>query len=111
MYAKLHHFIKTNRWIEGPKFLCKPEEDWPENIVHTAVGVDDLEVKKEAIVNVVNTQGSLKGTNRLMAYFSDWRRLRVAVDWLLKLKRILLRRTHKRRESDTADANKQIALD
>lgn len=57
-----------------PKFLCKPEEYWPENIVHTAVGVDDLEVKKEAFVNVVNTQGSLKGTNQLMAYFSDWRK-------------------------------------
>lgn len=78
--------------------------------MHTAVGVDDLEVKKEAFVNVVNTQGSLKGTNQLMAYFSDWRKLRIAVAWLLKLKRILLRRTHKRRESDTADANKQSAL-
>lgn len=60
-------FIKNNRWIEGPKFLCKPEEDWPINMVDTAVGVDDFEIKKEANVNVVNTQGSLKGTNRLMA--------------------------------------------
>lgn len=84
-------------WIEGPKFLYKPEEDWPVNMVDTAVGVEDLEVKKEAFVNVVNTQGSLKGTNRLMAYFSDWRRLRVSVAWLLKLKRMLLRRICKRR--------------
>ncbi|XP_042586291.1 uncharacterized protein LOC122138292 [Cyprinus carpio] len=90
-------FIKNNRWIEGPKFLYKPEEDWPVNMVDTAVGVEDLEVKKEASVNVVNTQGSLKGTNRLMAYFSDWRRLRVSVAWLLKLKRMLLRRICKRR--------------
>lgn len=22
-------FIHDNRWIEGPKFLCKPKEDWP----------------------------------------------------------------------------------
>lgn len=36
-------------------------------MVDTAVGVDDFEIKKEANVNVVNTQGSLKGTNRLMA--------------------------------------------
>ncbi len=48
-------------------------------MVGTAVGVDDLEIKKEGYVNVVNTQGSLKITNRLMAYFSDWRRFRVSV--------------------------------
>ncbi len=79
-------------------------------MVDTTVRDDDLEVKKEAFVNVVNTQDSLKGTNRLMAYFSVWRRLRVSVAWLLKLKRMLLRRICKRKESDTADANKQSTL-
>ncbi|GAA6082878.1 uncharacterized protein LOC122138292 [Tachysurus ichikawai] len=89
-------FIKDNRWIEGPKFLYIPEEDCPENIVHTSVVVDDIEVKKEAFVNVVNTQDAMESTNLLMAYFSDWRRI---------LKRILLTRTRMRRESDAIDVN------
>lgn len=26
----IHH---DNRWIQGPKSLCKPEGDWPANVV------------------------------------------------------------------------------
>ncbi|KAI7802084.1 hypothetical protein IRJ41_024663 [Triplophysa rosa] len=103
-------FIKNNLWIEGPKFLWKPQEVWSKNIVLTAVGVDDPKVKKEVVVNVLNTQGSLNGTSRLMAYFANWRKLQVAVAWFLKLKRMLLRRIRKKRELDTADTNKQNAL-
>jgi len=67
------------KWIEGPNFICKPDEDWPKNLVQTALGVDGLEFNKEAIANVVNTQGALKGIDWLMAYFSYWRKLQVAV--------------------------------
>lgn len=35
------------RWIEGPKFLCKPEGDWSANVIETAIEADDLEFKKE----------------------------------------------------------------
>jgi len=75
----LEILLRKIKWIEGPNFICKPDEDWPKNLVQTALGVDGLEFNKEAIANVVNTQGALKGIDWLMAYFSYWRKLQVAV--------------------------------
>lgn len=43
---------------DGPEFLHGPEKDWPENVGETAIGADDLELKKEATVNVVNVYDS-----------------------------------------------------
>ncbi|KAK0142161.1 hypothetical protein N1851_020145 [Merluccius polli] len=64
-------FIHDHRWIEGPKFLYEPEEDWSANMVETAIAADDIEVKKEAMVNVINVEGSPDATGRLMAYFKQ----------------------------------------
>ncbi len=47
-------FIKNNRWIEGPKFLCKPDEDWPVNMVDSAVDAA-----------VANKQSALVQGNRI----------------------------------------------
>ncbi len=82
-------------------FLGRPEEDWPANVVKTAIRADYLEVRKEDIVNVVNVDSSPDATSCLMAYFSDWRKLKVAAAWFLKLKRILLEMTHRRHVPET----------
>lgn len=68
-----------------------------------------LELKKEAVVNAVNVRHSPDGTNRLIVHFSDWRRLRVAAAWFLKLKKMLLHMTRKKRESETSDTSVQNA--
>lgn len=38
------------------------------------------------MVKAVNVEGSPDASSQLMAYFSDWRKLKVAVSWFLKLK-------------------------
>lgn len=102
---RVRDLVEHNRWIEGPSFLHKPEEDWPADRVDTAVRADDLELKKEVVVNAVNVRDSPDGTSRLIAHFSDWRRLKIAAAWFLKLKRMLLNRTRKKGESETSDTN------
>lgn len=37
-------------------------------------------------------------THRLITHFSDWTKLKVAVAWLLKLKKVLRQRSQKRKE-------------
>lgn len=93
-------FLQNCRWTEGLKFLVGPEESWPMNVTETALGVDDKEVKGEAMVNVTIVDSSLNATSQLMAYFSDWRKLKAAVAWFLKLKRNLLEMSHRRRVSE-----------
>ena len=108
--VRVGDFINNNRWIGGPGFLCKPEEDWPANTVDTVIEANDLEVKKEAVVNAINVRDFLTGTNRLVAYFSDWRRLKVAAAWFLKLKGILQRKIHRRKGPEAIDAHKQRVI-
>ena len=99
-------FIHDHRWIEGPMFLYEPEEDWSANMVETAIAADDIEVKKEAMVNVINVEGSPDATGRLMAYFSSWMKLKVSVAWFLKLKGILLGRCCRKSEAEASNTSK-----
>lgn len=85
------------RAIGGPEFLHGPEKDWLENVGETAIGADDLEIKKEATVNVVNVYDSPDAINWLIAYFSDRRKLKVAVACFLKVRKALLKMSHRRR--------------
>lgn len=95
-------FIEHNRWIVGPSFLYKSEEDWPADRADMVIKIDDPEIKREVLVNAVSVTDSSDSTTRLIAHFSDWKRLRVAVAWFLKYKRMLQERSHKRKESKTS---------
>lgn len=57
-------FIRNTGWLEGPSFLWKPEEDLP-----------------------ADGMGSPNATDHLIAYFSDWRKLKTSVAWFLRLKK------------------------
>lgn len=52
-------------------------------MIDTAIEADDLEVKKEAMVNMVNAKGSPDCTSQQIAYLSDWRMFRIAVSSLV----------------------------
>lgn len=86
---KAGNVVHSSRWIEGPSFLQKPESDWPTNLMECSLEPEDPEVKGEATVNVTQVKDLLDATCQLMVYFSDWRRLKVAVAWFLRLKEIL----------------------
>lgn len=91
------------KWMEGPKFLCEPDDKWPTFPVDIKVTADDPEVKKCLTVNavLVNTNA----TSQLIAHFSDWQKLKVAVAWFLKLKGILLKLSKKRKTLDLANTH------
>ena len=93
---KVGDLLNVGSWIEGPKFLFDPEKDWPSDITEATITDDDLEVKRDATVNTIITQDSPNATDQLMSYFSDWRKLKVAVAWFLKWKRTLLQLKQRR---------------
>lgn len=51
---KVSDFLKNSRWIEGPEFLWRHEEDWPKTVLDVTVDSNDEEVKKEATANAIS---------------------------------------------------------
>ncbi len=66
--------------------------------MENTIAVDDPEVKKDFTVNAAIIKDSPNATDQLAAYFSDWRRLKVAAAWFLKVKTMLLKLSQKRKE-------------
>jgi len=77
-------FVQQKRWFNGPDFLLKTEEHWPETSFQE-IPVEQLEVKKEiyatklepasAIDELINRSSSWIGTLRKVAWllkFVDW---------------------------------------
>lgn len=85
--------------------LFDSEKDWPSDITEATIADDDIEVKRDAVVNTVIAQDSPNATDHLISYFSDWRRLKMAVAWFIKWKRILLQLKQRRQELHAADGS------
>lgn len=75
---KVAGFLKTSRWWEGPAFLWRHEEDWPNDAFDVSLSADDKEVKREAAMNAINVCNAVTPTDQLISYFSDWKRLKKA---------------------------------
>lgn len=102
---KVPDFLNNRRWLERRTFLWKHEEDWPRTVLDVSVDSDDQEVRKEVMVNTIRECDSASPTDRLIAYFSDWRRLKTAVAWILRLKVTLLAQSRKRKQGKASVAN------
>ena len=76
---KISDLLKNSRWIEGSAFLWKHEEDWPKTVLEATLDPNDQEVRKEVTANVINKHDVSRPVDQLIAYFSDWRRLKTAV--------------------------------
>ena len=81
--------IKRQRWWKGPRFLSKPENQWPRKCVVNDIPCDDPELKKEksavesfAVVNTSECQSDI--IERLLERRSSWMKLRVDVAWILR---------------------------
>lgn len=98
-------FLTNQRWMEGPEFLWKNEEAWPVNILDSEISGDDPEVKKELIANAVNVKDTPNATKQLIFYFSDWRRLKRSVAWILKIRKALQEMSQKRKQLIKSDAD------
>lgn len=60
-------------------------------------------------MNAIVSQDSLNATDQLIAYFSDWGRLKIAVAWFLKWRRILLQLKERVKELQALDDHKRDA--
>lgn len=86
---KVDDLLYGGKWIQGPEFLLRNEQEWPLSIWDNSLGLDDPEVKKEVFVNAV-TKDSCSPTDRLISHFSDWHKLKVSVAWLLRFRQVLM---------------------
>lgn len=97
--VKVDYLLTSSRWIHGPDFLSKSEEEWPPNILDsTSISSDDPEVKGEVSVNAVITTDQPNAVNKLITYFSSWKRLKTSVVWFLQLRKMLKLLSLKRKE-------------
>ena len=91
-------------WFNGPDFLQRDQESWPEQPVDLPDVEDtDKEVKSaEAKVNAVTASESTcpQSIIRLIHRPSCWYQLRKSVAWLLRFKQYILYRCGKAPESD-----------
>ena len=82
-------FIKSKLWLLGPEFLRQPPECWPVNPV--ADCVDSEVVEREFLSCNLVADGVLQATamDRLLDYFSQLHRLKLATAWFLRFKSFL----------------------
>ncbi|XP_034095472.1 uncharacterized protein LOC117561915 [Gymnodraco acuticeps] len=108
--VKVEHLLTCSRWIHGPEFLSKSEEEWPLNILDsTSISSDDPEVRGEVSVNTVIINDAPNATNnisdedpqnavnQLITHFSSWKRLKISVAWFLQLRKTLQLLSQKRK--------------
>lgn len=87
---RMEQLLNKDRWLAGPEFLRKPEEQWPLNRLDGSIADGDPEVKRDPLVNSVVVNDT-NPTRQFILHFSDWTRLKAAVAWFLRLRRVLLK--------------------
>ena len=79
----VNEFVANKRWLEGPEFLWRPQEEWPKaNVKIGGILENDPEVRVQ--VNTVVERKESSPTDRLLAYFSNWLTLTKTVGWILR---------------------------
>ncbi|XP_042887248.1 uncharacterized protein LOC122263026 [Penaeus japonicus] len=74
---------RNQRWLQGPEFLWKPEEEWiPHSDESIDLLVDDIEVKKVPKSIAAVSQVAEDVTDKFLVSFSSWFRLKKAVAWM-----------------------------
>ena len=102
--------LKNKRWIRGPEFLWKSEDAWPSQQCSVSmVAEDDPEVKRAS--QVLSTKAEAGSTlGQFFGRFSQWRRLKKFVAWILRY-RANLRRAVERSKSGPLPLNKAARLE
>lgn len=81
-------FLLCQAWFKGPKFLYT-DTQWPETTESVdIIPEDDPEIKQEVSVHTTAVQSMTEScpTSKLLSYFSNWKDLKRAVAWILKIK-------------------------
>ena len=80
---KIDRLLEQKRWLSGPDFLWKPEDEWPgfPEIVEE-VSTNDLEIKTTCATNLEQKSPLCR-----LEFFSKWHLAKKVVSWLLRLQR------------------------
>ena len=73
----------NNRWLQGPEFLLKPEDEWPIDSTALMKLEDDPEVKTN-VITCVTKSAIADPMDCLLNRFSDWHKMRKSVAWMLR---------------------------
>ncbi|KAL7825761.1 hypothetical protein SRHO_G00334990 [Serrasalmus rhombeus] len=105
---KVHAFMQNETWIQGPDFLTKPEDEWPQNPDHSEnLTTEDPEVR-DVIVSATAAEEQVDTVQQFLENYSSWFRLRKAVAWILKVKNILIHLCQKRKELEASLPQSEI---
>ncbi len=89
--VKVDVFLRNGLWISGPTFLVRPPEEWPKDPTNGDLILShDPEIKRSALVNMVEVKEEFDSVSHLINYFSTWTRLKKAVAWILCLRKFLM---------------------
>ncbi|KAK3739698.1 hypothetical protein QZH41_004056 [Actinostola sp. cb2023] len=76
---------RQHRWISGPDFLWKPENEWPVLTIDMDESIqNDPEVKTSTVHSAIMEEKST--ILERFKYFSQWQRLKRVIAWLLRLR-------------------------
>ena len=88
---------ESSRWLQGPEFLQQPEGCWPTGpSERQEISNDDPEVKTtKGMHNFASSSDAEDCIEKLITHYSDWTRLRRAIAWWLRLKKVLQEKVRK----------------
>jgi len=89
---------EENEWLKGPKFLWKPEVNWP-SPHYQPVDEKLLETKKECKTFHVTSSDELTGLDKTINYYSSWFKLKKAIAWILRFRKYIAFKTKKNKET------------
>lgn len=83
---EIEDFNCKHRWINGPEFLWKPENEWPVQQIETNIDFhDDPEVKKSTVCSTSAEERTSTIVEEFNC-FSNWNRLRRVIARILRLR-------------------------
>lgn len=78
-------------WLNGPEFLWKDPDYWPEPIVNLPEVNDNPEVRREKQINSISSKSEhLSTLKRFYEHYSSWYRLKKAVAWMIRFKSFII---------------------
>ncbi|KAK3727376.1 hypothetical protein QZH41_006038 [Actinostola sp. cb2023] len=93
--------LNSARWKQGPDFLWKSEEHWPQQPeLNITIDDNDSEVKRETKTFTVSSSDSPDVIVRMILHFSSWFKLKRYVAWIRRYRSNVLCASRKRKEQE-----------
>ena len=84
--------MENNRWLRGPEFLWKEEDNWPLRPYSSSSTLVDPEIKREVQVKVVTNQPQEPALSLMIKKYSSYYAPKKPVAWLTRFKKYIVQR-------------------